>query len=63
MNKVTIVGAGRVGETAAQMLAEQQLCRELVVLDVRQGVPQGVALDILQTAAFFDFDTRVTGGL
>jgi malate dehydrogenase len=62
MNKVTIVGAGRVGETAAQMLAEQQLCRELVVLDVRQGVPQGVALDILQTAAFFDFDTRVSGG-
>jgi len=62
MNKITIVGAGRVGETAAQMLAEQQLCRELVVLDVCKGVPQGVALDILQTAAFFDFDTRVSGG-
>ncbi len=61
MQKVTIVGAGRVGETAAQILAEEELCREVALLDVREDVPEGVALDIFQTAPFFDFDTRVTG--
>jgi malate dehydrogenase len=61
MQKVTIVGAGRVGETAAQILAEGELCREVALLDVREDVPEGVALDIFQTAPFFDFDTRVIG--
>lgn len=61
MQKVTIVGAGRVGETAAQILAEEELCREVTLLDVREDVPEGVALDIFQTAPFFAFDTRVTG--
>ena len=61
MKKITIVGAGRVGETAAQILAEEELCREVVLIDVREDAPQGVALDIFQTAPFFDFDTRVTG--
>lgn len=61
MRKITIVGAGRVGETTAQILAEQELCREVALLDVRKGVPEGVALDIYQTAPFFAFDTRVTG--
>jgi malate dehydrogenase len=61
MRKITIVGAGRVGETAAQILAEQELCREVALLDVREDVPQGVALDIYQTAPFFEFDCRITG--
>lgn len=61
MKKVAIVGAGRVGETTAQILAEQELCREVVLIDVREDAPQGVALDIFQSAPFFDFDTRVTG--
>jgi malate dehydrogenase len=61
MDKVAIVGAGRVGETAAQFLAKQELCREVVLIDVREDVPQGVALDIFQTAPFFGFDTRVSG--
>ena len=61
MQKITIVGAGRVGETAAQILAEEELCREIVLIDVREDAPQGVALDICQTAPFFHFDTRVTG--
>jgi malate dehydrogenase len=61
MQKITIVGAGRVGETTAQILAEEELCREIALLDVREDVPEGVALDICQTAPFFEFDTRITG--
>ena len=61
MDRVTIVGAGMVGETTAQMLAEAELCREVVIIDIRDDVPQGVALDVMQTSSFFHFDTRVTG--
>ncbi len=61
MQKVAIIGAGRVGEATAQILAEQEICREVVLIDVREDTPQGVALDIFQTAPFFEFDTRVTG--
>jgi len=61
MEKVAIFGSGRVGETTAQLLAEQELCREVVLVDVREDVPQGVALDVAQTAPFFGFDTRVRG--
>ncbi len=61
MEKVAIVGAGRVGESTAQILAEAETCREVVLIDVREGAPQGVALDILQTAPLAGFDTRVEG--
>ncbi|HHH13520.1 MAG TPA: malate dehydrogenase, partial [Thiolapillus brandeum] len=61
MKKVAIVGAGRVGETTAQFLAEQEICQEVVLIDIREDAPQGVALDILQTSPFFRFDTRVVG--
>jgi malate dehydrogenase len=61
MQKVTIVGAGRVGEAAAQFLAAQELCREIVLLDVRDDSASGVALDIMQTSPFLGFDTRLAG--
>ena len=61
MQKVAIIGAGRVGETTAQILAEQETAREVVLVDIREDAPQGVALDIAQTAPFFHFDTRVSG--
>ncbi|KXX64958.1 malate dehydrogenase [Marichromatium gracile] len=62
MNKISIVGgAGRVGETTAQILAEQELCREVALLDVNEGMSEGVALDIVQTSPFFKFDSRVIG--
>jgi malate dehydrogenase len=61
MKKISIVGAGRVGETTAQILAENDLCREVALFDVREDVPQGVALDILQTAPFFGFDCALSG--
>lgn len=61
MHKITIVGAGRVGESTAQIVAKEELCRELLLLDVEAGVPQGVALDIQQSASLLRFDTRVSG--
>lgn len=61
MNRITIIGAGMVGETTAQMLAEAELCRELVLIDIREDAPQGVALDVMQTSSFFKFDTQVIG--
>lgn len=61
MQRVTIIGAGMVGETTAQMLAEAEICREVMLIDIREDVPQGVALDVMQTSSFFNFDTRVKG--
>ena len=61
MNKITVVGAGNVGATLAQRLAEKQLAREIVVLDVVEGVPQGKGLDQWETGPIEGFDTRVTG--
>lgn len=61
MKKITIVGAGRVGEATAQFIAEQDLCKELMLVDIREGVPQGVALDIQETAPLLGFDTKVNG--
>jgi malate dehydrogenase len=61
MNKITIVGAGRVGESAAHNLAKAELCSEVVLIDIKEGVPQGTALDIQESAPIFDFDTTLTG--
>ena len=61
MHKITIVGAGRVGESAAYNLAKAELARELVLIDIQEGMPQGAALDIQESAPIFNFDTRVTG--
>jgi malate dehydrogenase len=61
MRKITIVGAGRVGESTAQLIAEKDYCKELMLIDIREGVPQGVALDIQETAPLLEFDTKVNG--
>ena len=61
MNKISIIGAGRVGETAAHTLAQQEACSEITLLDIREGAAAGAALDIMQSASYFGFDTRVTG--
>jgi malate dehydrogenase len=50
-----------VGESTAQILAKEELCRELVLLDIEDGVPQGVALDIKQSGSLLRFDTLVRG--
>ena len=61
MRKITIIGAGRVGETTAQILAEKELCSEIALYDIREDIPEGVALDIFQTAPFFGFDCTLSG--
>jgi malate dehydrogenase len=61
MRKITVVGAGNVGATAAQRLAEMELAREVVMVDVVDGVPQGKALDQWESAPVEGFDTRVVG--
>lgn len=61
MEKISIVGAGRVGESTAQFLAKENLCKQIVLVDVKEGVAEGAALDIQETAPLFGFDTRITG--
>src|SRR2546425_9862079 len=61
INKITVVGAGNVGATAAQRLAEKELARTVVLVDVIEGVPQGKALDGWQSGRIGGFDTRVVG--
>ncbi|MEJ2166633.1 MAG: malate dehydrogenase [Desulfobacterales bacterium] len=58
--KVTVVGAGNVGATAAQRLAEKQIS-DVVLVDIIEGVPQGKSLDLTQAAAIEKHDCRVTG--
>jgi malate dehydrogenase len=60
-NKITVVGAGNVGATAAQRLAEKRLARTVVMVDVVEGVPQGKSLDQWESAPIEGFDTRVVG--
>lgn len=61
MKKIAIIGAGRVGESTAQFLAESDLAREIALLDVRAGAAAGAALDIQETAPLFGFDSRLVG--
>jgi malate dehydrogenase len=58
--KVTVVGAGNVGATAAQRLAEKELC-DVVLIDIIEGVPQGKSLDLAQAAPLEKHDARLTG--
>jgi len=59
--KVTVVGAGAVGATCADNIARKELCQELVLLDIKEGLAEGKALDMTQTASLLGFDTRIVG--
>lgn len=59
--KITVVGAGAVGATVADNIARKELCEELVLLDIKEGLAEGKALDMMQTAALLGFDTRIVG--
>ncbi len=59
--KITIVGAGNVGATCANVIAQRELASELVLLDIKEGISEGKALDMMQTSTLLGFDTRVTG--
>jgi malate dehydrogenase len=59
--KITVVGAGHVGMITAQKCAEKELAREIVLIDVVEGRPQGIALDLCQSAAVEGWGSRVVG--
>ena len=61
VNLITVVGAGNVGATTAQRVAEKELARRVVMVDVVEGVPQGKGLDQWQSAPIEGFDSRVIG--
>ncbi|RMH04125.1 MAG: malate dehydrogenase [Planctomycetota bacterium] len=61
MTRVTVVGAGFVGMTCAQRLAEKELAEEIVLIDVIEGRPQGLALDLNEAAAIEGYQARVVG--
>ena len=59
MSKVTVVGAGNVGATCANVLAFNEVADEVVMLDVKEGVSEGKAMDMMQTAQLLGFDTQL----
>lgn len=59
--KVTVVGAGAVGATCADNIARKELCTELVLLDIKEGIAEGKAIDMMQTATLLGFDTKIVG--
>jgi malate dehydrogenase len=59
--KVTVVGAGKYGSTTVQRIAEKGVCDEVVMTDIVEGLPQGLALDMMQSRPIEGFETRVVG--
>jgi malate dehydrogenase len=59
--KITVVGAGAVGATCADNIARKELAQELVLLDIKEGLAEGKAQDMMQTATLLGFDTKITG--
>src|SRR5574344_621270 len=61
MSKVTVIGAGNVGATCANVLAINEVASEVVLIDIKEGLSEGKAMDIMQTAQLIGFDTVVKG--
>jgi malate dehydrogenase len=61
VNKITVVGAGNVGATTAQRIAEKELSKVVVLVDIAEGIPQGKGLDQWQSAPIELYDTRIIG--
>ncbi len=59
--KVTVVGAGNVGATCANVIAHRELANEVVLLDIKEGIAEGKSLDMWQTAPINLYDTRIKG--
>ena len=59
--KVTVVGAGAVGATCADNIARKELCEELVMLDIKEGITEGKAMDFMQSATILGSDTKIIG--
>jgi malate dehydrogenase len=61
MSKVTVVGAGNVGATAANVIALREIADEVVMIDIKEGVSEGKAMDMMQTANLLDMNTCIKG--
>ena len=61
MSKITIIGAGNVGATCADVLAKRNVTADIILIDVKEGLAEGKAMDIMQTATLADIFVRVTG--
>ncbi len=61
MAKVSVIGAGNVGATCANAMLHMKFCSEIVLLDIKEGVSEGKALDMTQTANLYQFNTKITG--
>ena len=61
MSKITVVGAGNVGATCANVCAHKELATEVVLLDIKEGVAEGKSLDMWQTAAVNMYNTKTVG--
>lgn len=61
LHKISVIGAGNVGATLVQRLAEAELSKHVAVVDILEGIPQGKALDILESSPIYGYDTRVVG--
>ena len=59
--KITVVGAGAVGATCADNIARRELAEELILLDIKEGFAEGKAIDMMQTASYLGFDTKIKG--
>jgi malate dehydrogenase len=59
--KITVVGAGAVGATCADNIVRKELAHEVVLLDIKEGLAEGKAQDMMQTATLLGFDTRISG--
>lgn len=59
--KITVVGAGNVGATCANCIAQKEIANEVVIVDIKDGLSEGKALDMWQTAPINSYDTRVKG--
>lgn len=59
--KVTVVGAGNVGATCANVIAEKELANEVILVDIKEGIAEGKSLDIWQTSGINNYDTRIKG--
>jgi len=59
--KVTVVGAGNVGSTCANVIAHKELCNEVILLDIKEGIAEGKSLDMWQTSPINLYDTRIKG--
>jgi malate dehydrogenase len=61
MSKVTVVGAGNVGATCANVLALNEIANEVVIIDIKEGLSEGKALDMMQTVTLLGIDTKIVG--